>query len=355
MQRRHATAFRARAAALRGAMRRGALAWLVPLLVAGCTQAPPPGYPGYVEAEYVRVSSPLAGTLARLEVQRGQKVAADAPLFALESESERAAREEAQAQVARAQASLADLGKGRRPPEVAATRAQLAQAEAALRQSEAELARTEKLVADNFLPRQRLDDARAARDRDRARVRELGAQLQVVQLPARPDEIAAAQAQLKAATDALAQAQWRLDQKTQRAPVAGLVDDTLYRPGEWVAAGAPVVSLLPPGNVKVRFYVPEPMLARLRVGAAIRVRCDGCGDDVAAHVTFISPQAEYTPPVIYSRENRSKLVFLVEARPEAPDARLHPGLPVAVVSIADVAPGGSASAAPAAVEAYPPR
>jgi HlyD family secretion protein len=327
-----AAATDARAACSRHA---AALAVFAPavLALAGCAPAPPPGYPGYVEAEYVRVSAPLAGTLARLAVQRGQQVAADAPLFALESESERAARAEAQAQVARAEASLADLTKGRRPPEVAAARAQLAQAQAALRQSESELARTEKLVADRFLPRQRLDDARAARDRDAARVRELTAQVQVTQLPARPDTIEAAQAALKAANDALAQAQWRLDQKTQHAPVAGLVDDTLYRPGEWVAAGAPVVSLRPPGNVKVRFFVPEPVLSKLRVGAPIAVRCDGCGSDIAARITFISPQAEYTPPVIYSRENRAKLVFLVEARPEPADPRLHPGLPVAVVSI----------------------
>jgi len=104
----------------------------------------------------------------------------------------------------------------------------------------------------------------------------------------------------------------------------------LYRPGEWVAAGSPVVSLLPPGNVKIRFYVPEPALATLRRGAAVSVRCDGCSAPIAARVAFIAPQAEYTPPVIYSRENRSKLVFLVEARPDVPNAALHPGLPVEV-------------------------
>ena len=300
------------------------------VVVAGCSPVPPPGYPGYVEAEYVRVGAPLAGTLARLAVQRGDQVRAAAALFALESESERAAREQAEAQVARADAALANLAKGRRPPEVAAVRMQLAQAQAALRQSEADLARTEKLVADRFLPPQRLDEARSARDRDRARVGELTAQVQVTELPARPDEIVAARADLKAATDALAQAQWRLDQKTQAAPVAGVVTDTLFQPGEWVAAGAPVVSLLPPGNVKVRFFVPEPQLASLRVGAAVTVHCDGCATTVPARVTFIAPQAEYTPPVIYSRENRAKLVFLVEARPAAPDDRLHPGLPVEV-------------------------
>jgi HlyD family secretion protein len=154
--------------------------------------------------------------------------------------------------------------------------------------------------------------------------------VRIANLPARSDEIAAANAEVNAATDALAQAQWRIDQKSQAAPAAGLVADTLYRPGEWVAAGAPVVSLLPPGNVKVRFYVPETMLATIRTGDPVVVRCDGCGGDVAAKVSFIAPQAEYTPPVIYSRENRAKLVYHVEALPDAANPALHPGLPVEV-------------------------
>jgi HlyD family secretion protein len=175
-------------------------------------------------------------------------------------------------------------------------------------------------------------------------VRELSAQVQVSELPARPDAIAAARADLEAATNALAQAQWRLDQKTQRAPAAGVVDDTLFRPGEWVAAGTPVVSLLPPRNVKVRFFVPVPALSALRVGGDVSVRCDGCGGDIPARIAFIAPQAEYTPPVIYSRENRARLVFLVEARPQSSDLRLHPGLPVEV-AVAPTAPVAAADGA----------
>ncbi|MGE5088172.1 MAG: HlyD family secretion protein [Candidatus Levyibacteriota bacterium] len=314
-------------------MFRALLLALVPAVAAlgGCESAAPSHrFPGYVEGEYVRVASPLSGTLTRLAVERGAQVAAGAPLFALEDEQERAARAEAEARMHQAQASLADLEKGRRPPEVAAVRAQLAQAQASLAQSEADLVRTRKLVADRFLPPQQQDAAVAARDRDRARVAELDEQVRIANLPARSDAIAAARAEVKAAGDALAQAQWRIDQKSQAAPVAGLVDDTLYRPGEWVAAGAPVVSLLPPGNVKVRFFVPEAQLSTVRTGDAVSVHCDGCAHDIAARVRFIAPQAEYTPPVIYSRENRAKLVYLVEARPDVPDPALHPGLPVEV-------------------------
>jgi HlyD family secretion protein len=304
------------------------------LALAGCSPAPPAGYPGYVEGEFVRVAAPLSGTLLELAVQRGTEVAKEAPLFTLESEQERAARAEAQARVRQAQATLANLEKARRPPEIAAARAQLAQAQASLRQSDADLVRTQKLVADRFLPPQQRDQALAARDRDRGRVAELTQQLQVANLPARSDEIAAANAEVKAASDALAQAQWRVEQKSQTAPVAGLVADTLYRAGEWVAAGAPVVSLLPPANVKLRFYIPETLVGSLRIGDAVTVRCDGCGAEIPAQVRFIATQAEFTPPVIYSRENRSNLVFLVEAWPDSPNPALHPGLPVEVSPIA---------------------
>jgi len=303
----------------------------VSTVLAACSKAPSAGYPGYVEGEYVRVGAPLAGTLLKLAVERGTEVQRDAPLFVLESEQEQAARAEAEARMRQAQATLANLEKGRRPQEVAAVRAQLAQAQASLRQSEADLARTEKLVADKFLAPQKRDEALAARDRDRARVAELTHQVEIAQMPARADEIAAATAEVKAANDALAQAQWRLAQKSQTSPAAGLVADTLYRPGEWIPAGAPVVSLLPPGNVKVRFYIPETVVGTVRIGDPALVRCDGCGSDIAVKVRFIASQAEFTPPVIYSRENRSNLVFMMEARPDAPNPALHPGLPVEVM------------------------
>ena len=300
------------------------------LAIAGCHETPPAGYPGYVEGEFVRIAAPLSGTLLRLEVERGGQVAKDALLFTLESEQERGARAEADARVLQARATLANLEKGRRPPEIAAAQAQLAQAQASLRQSEADLARTQKLVAEKFLPPQQRDQALALRDRDRAHVAELQQQVRIAKLPARSDEIGAATAEVKAASDALGQAQWRVDQKAQVAPAAGLVADTFYRPGEWVVAGAPVVSLLPPANVKVRFYVPEARVGRLRIGDPVSARCDGCGADIPATVRFIAAKAEFTPPVIYSRENRANLVFLVEARPDAPNAALHPGLPVEV-------------------------
>ncbi len=290
-------------------------------------------FSGYVEADYVMVTSTIGGTLTRLEVARGDQVAAGAPLFALDDAAERAARDEAAARLAQAEAQLADLRLGRRQPEIDAIIAQRAQAEAALRQSQADFERQLQLRRTRVSSQKQLDDARAQRDRDQSRLAELDAQLEVARMPAREDEIRAAEAAVTAAGAALTQAEWRLGQKTGVAPQAGLVVDTLYRPGEMVAAGLPVVQLLPPANVKIRFFVPEQVVAQVTIGQTVRVACDGCGPPVDATVRFISPQAEFTPPVIYSREQRARLVFMVEARPNERPETLHVGQPVDVTLV----------------------
>lgn len=307
------------------------LSILAAFLLAACDKSADDFYPGYAEAEYVRLATPIAGTLVKLHVNRGDKVEQNAPAFVLEQESERAARAEAAARVERASAQLANLKKGRRPDELAAIGAQLGQAEAALALSTSNLARQRKLVADHFISAASLDEARAALERDQARVNELRAQLRVARLGARSDEIDAAEQELKSAEAQLAQAEWKLAQKTLRMPVAGDVADVLYREGEFVQAGSPVVSLLPPQNIKLRFFVPEPALAPLRLGQDVVVQCDGCPGTIAAKISYISSAPEYTSPLIYSKENRAALVFMIEARP-APEraAALHPGQPVEI-------------------------
>ena len=284
---------------------------------------------GYVEGEYVYVAAPVAGRLETLHVARGAQVAAGALLFQLDRSSEQPARDDAAARLARAEANLANLGKGKRPSEIESLEAQLAQANAMLELSEVALQRREQLVETRAVSREAVDEARATHDRNEARIAELQAELATARLGARADEIEAAGAEVTAARAQLAQAAWRLDELAQAAPQAGLVVDTLYRPGEWVAAGAPVVSLLPPENVKVRFFVPEPRLGAIQVGDEVQVRCDACASDLSAVISYISPDAEYTPPVIYSREMRAKLVYLVEAQPRQP-AALRPGQPVDV-------------------------
>jgi HlyD family secretion protein len=171
-------------------------------------------------------------------------------------------------------------------------------ARAALVLSEAEFARQEKLFRTGPAAAQDYDRARSTRDQDRQRV---------------------------------TQAEWNFNQKRQSAPLAGLVYDTLFRQGEWVAAGKPVVVLLPPQNIKVRAFVPETQVGSIHYGDTTRVSVDGVPDPFIGKVSYISPHAEYTPPVIYSRESRAKLVFMIESvfDPEV-SANLHPGQPVDV-------------------------
>jgi HlyD family secretion protein len=300
-------------------------------LVAGCQEPVDHGWSGYAEGDYVYIAAPVAGTLKTLAVQAGQEVAAGSPLFTLDATPEQAARAEAEARVRVAQAQADNTTKGRRRDELAVVRAQLAQARAQAARAETEWHRQKALVDQNFVSRSRLDDASTARTQARDRVTELEASLRVAQLPARVDERESAQAQVEAAKAAHGQLSWREKQTAQAAPSAGLVADTFWRVGEYVPAGQPIVSLLPPAARKARFYVPEVELGRLKVGQAVQVRCDGCGAPIAARISRIATQPEYTPPVIYSNTQRTKLVFLVEARPEASDAaKLHPGQPLDV-------------------------
>ena len=305
--------------------------WAI-VALAACSGQAPSGYQGYIEGEFVNVAAPLAGRVDALAVKRGDEVAVGTRLYALEAVSEAAAQRQAAEQVKVAEAQLADLKQGRRPPEQDVTRAQLAQAQVDEQKSATQLARDEAQYRIGGIARAQLDDSRSARDAAQARVVQLRSELAVAQLPSRDEQVKAQSAQVAAARAALEQAAWKLDQKSVLATRAGRVFDTLYREGEWVAAGSPVVRMLPPGNVKVRFFVPETIVGQLAIGRAAALQCDGCGGDIPVTLTYVSTEAEFTPPIIYSNETKSKLVFMVEARPAIENAkRLHPGQPVNVV------------------------
>ena len=309
------------------------------LLLLGCTPAAAPGWSGYVEGDTIYVAPALGGTLLTLNVRAGDEVSQDAPLFALESASEQAARLEADARVIHAQAQVANSAKGKRQDEIAVTQAQLQQAQDQLKLAAAALARDQPLHLQGFVSAARLEDERTLLAQSRAKVDELSAQLRVARLPARADERAAAVADAQAATQVLAQNAWREGQKSRTAPASGRITDLFFRVGEWVQPGQPVLALLPPGQVKVRFFVPESAVGGLRAGAPVLIHCDGCPAPVPAKITFIANRAEYTPPVIYSNAQRAKLVFMVEARPDPADAaRLHPGQPVDVQAVNGTAP-----------------
>jgi len=306
-------------------------ACLAAAALAACSDPPRDSWQGYVEGEFVSLAAPYAGQLLKLHVRRGDQVSAGQPVFALEQESERAARLEAEQRLRTAEARLANLQARKRPDEIAALRAELENAHAALALSATQRTQQQQLYRGGFTSAARLDEANSAYERDRARVAEAEAQLKTSLLPiGRDAERKAAQGEVAAARAALAQAAWRQEQKNLAAPVSGLVQDTFFVEGEWVPAGRPVAMLLPPGNVKVRFYVPETALQSFLPGRPLQIGCTGC-PPIAAKVTYVSSQAEYTPPVLYSKEQRHKLMYLIEARP-APGAgaALRPGQPVDV-------------------------
>ena len=301
------------------------------IFIAGCSPNPSNVFQGYIEGEYVYVAAPLGGSLTNLAVARGNSVTNSQLLFELERGSEADAVRQAEKNLAQARSQLDDLTKGRRPTEIASLEAQLDRAKSDLKLADAELARREQLGGADVVSKEELDQARAQRDADQAQVNQFAADLETARLGGREDAVSAAQAAVASQTAALDKAKWSFDQKQQFAPTNAFVQDTLYRRGEWVAAGNPVVVLLPPENLKVRFFAPETALAQIKAGQSVEVSFDGATKYYSATVNYISTQAEFTPPVLYNRENRSKLVYMIEAKFSPADAAdLRPGQPVDV-------------------------
>lgn len=288
-------------------------------------------YQGYAEGEYVFVAPQESARIAEVAVQRGQRVRQGDILFRMEATDVAAEHAEAMAKLAQAEAQLADLEKSqKRDPEIAAIKAQIEQASATFVQADRDFTRKKELASRDFVSTLSLDTARAARDRSEAQINELKSQLENAGLSARPDDIAAAHRNVEAARAALTRAEWRLNERIVRAPEAGYIEDTLRRTGEIASPTAPVISLLPPQNRKIRFFVPEADLQGVKVGQQVALACDHCPSGLAGEVTYVSSDAEFTPPVIFSVESRQKLVFMVEARPLGEAIRLNPGQPVDV-------------------------
>ena len=248
------------------------------LLPAGCDGAPDGVWQGYAEGEYVRVGPIDGGTIDEIAVARGDRVEKGTLLFRLDLTAETAASEQ--------------------------TAAQLAEAKTGLDDAQRELKRMETLHAGGNVAQAILDTARAQLDRAGSR--------------------------MLAAAAAHDQAKWRLARRKGHAPTAAIVQDIMFRPGEFAAASQPVVSLLPPENIKVRFFVPEADLGRVRIGNPVILSCSGCPEKFDGTIRFVSTETEFTPPVIYSDRAKEKLVYMVEAVPDVTPEALHPGQPVTV-------------------------
>lgn len=294
-------------------------------LVLARGHAPPRALSGYIEGEPLYLAAPISGQVTQLEVVRGQRVAAGDSLFTVDPRTLAAQRDSASGQIAQA-SSAQSAARATAAQLMAQAAAAKANADEAAREAQ----RQETLLRAGHGAVALQDVQRAQAGAEAARAQWRAAERQAAAARA---EIGGAGGQLSQARAARADAEAKLDQTAPRAPAAARVEDTFFQTGEWAAANQPVVSLLPDDRVRLRFFVPEREAARYRIGRRVSFACDACPAGLTAVINYVSPQPEFTPPVIYSLQSRDRLVFLVEARPAHPDG-LTPGLPI------DVAPLG---------------
>jgi HlyD family secretion protein len=301
------------------------------LLISGCHHYKNKVVQGYIEGSYTYLASAIGGTLEKLPVARGDQIKTHNLIFVLDQQPETDQLQQAQKNLAQTRQTLMDLKKGQRQTVLEQIKARRAQTIAAMTLDRKTLIRYKKLYLKGAIDKQSVDTAQANFDRDMKKIKELNANLAEAKLGARTNQIKAQQEAVAAAKADVRQAQWALHQKTGDAPISALVFDTYYRVGEYVPAGQPIVSLLAPQNIELIFFIPEPLLSVISLGQIVQFGCDSCKEKTPAAISFISSEAEYTPPVIYSKAARDKLVYRVEAK-IAPDlaVHFHTGQPVDV-------------------------
>jgi HlyD family secretion protein len=292
-----------------------------------CEAPPDDHWLGYVEGEMALIAAPQPGWITTVNVTRGSQIKSGDALFTLDAVRELASRDNANAQIAGAKEQA-----GQAAAQVAQAVAQQAQIDADIVKTQKELARQGDLVQMGGSPRRDLEVAQAAYDSARAQRSQFAAIQTQAAAARRQAEALARQGQATLDT-----AEFNLSERAVRALIGGEVQDIYFRQGEYANAGAPVVAVLPPENVFVRFFVPEPQIAAMKLGTQVHIGCDGCAANLVATISFIAAQTEFTPPVIYSVGNRERLVFKVEAR-TTNGLPIRPGLPVEVWPVVANAP-----------------
>lgn len=287
-------------------------------------------FSGYIEAEYVYVSALESGWITTNAVREGDMVEEGQALLTLDKTHQFIELKAAKEQVEKAQAQYQDLVTGARPDEINRLNAQRKEAIAARALAGVERRRLAALRAKGAAAQSSVDQAIAEFNAADARVDSIDAEIRLAKSASRENTIAAAKAALNVAKTTVDSAQWRLDQRTVYARRAGRVEQVYFRQGEQIAAGAPILALLPDDALKVRFFVPQSKLANFPIGMTVSVKQDGVTEPVTAQVAYIANGPEYTPPVIYSVASRQKLVFLIEAALK-PGSGLRPGQPVDVL------------------------
>jgi HlyD family secretion protein len=298
----------------------------------GCSKKSNNTYTGYVEGEFVQISAEISGRLQNLAIDRGQYVKKDQLLFSLEANNELYAKQQAQAVVDLKQANLDNLLKGQRPDEIEVLIAKREQINNSLTLAEIRLNRNKKLVKAGAITQDQFDESYTIYKTTKEELTAADAQIRTAKSGARVDEIIAAKADLEDAKANLREAAYRLSKKTISTNIEAFVQDTLYKPNEWIASGVPVITLLPADNLKVRFFVPEQDISSIKTGQNVRIFCDSHKGVIIASINYKSTEVEYTPPIIFSNNTRKKLMFLIEAKiPAQYSTILHPGQPVDLV------------------------
>ena len=309
----------------------GFFAWLMGLLsfIPGLGHPGPATWNGYVEDDYVYASAPSAGTIQSIAVKEGQLVRKGDTLFVLDQSQQQAQYDAARARADAAEATLQNLQTGSRQEEIDVTKAQLSKAQADLHLAEQNLARTQDLFDRGLAPMATLDQSKATVKAAQAAVDQLAAQLKVQQLPARDAQQIAAEANLAAAKADAETARAALDNRTVIAPEDGRIERLFYKSGEVAGAGVPVLSLSGADAMKVLFYVSEVDRQQFALGDVVQVSCDGCAQGLTATISHFASDPQFTPPIIYSRDERHRLVFLTEATLDTQSSVL-PGQPVSI-------------------------
>lgn len=285
---------------------------------------------GYVEGRQLNLAPRSVGILTSLSVNEGDNIDAGMMLFAVDSERAAAALNEAIAASAAAEAQLMNLQKGGRPEEIRAAEETLRDAEAAYKLAEQTFERTKNLVDRGVLSTARLDQDRATLDSTKARVTEAQSRLEIIALPARSDIISAAEREVEASKSAIFRAETELKDRSVTAPASGRIETIFRRVGEIAGPSQAVLALLPPDQKRIRFFVPAPIHSTIKHGAKVTLSCDTCSDGLSGEIVYIADQTEFTPPIIFSENEREKLVYMVEADPDNPET-FHNGQPVKVV------------------------
>ncbi len=279
------------------------------LIITGCDNKPENRLSGYSHGEFVYLSYSSTAKIEQLFIKKGDNVTPGQELVKIESFDAQNIFLRAEEKLSAESALLRNLESGERPEELDIIRAQIKKARSAESQVKRQLERYRNLYASRAISLAEWEDIRDELTQKGAQVEELINQLKARQLPARQDEISKQLSMVAAAKLERDKALWDVQQTTIVSPVNAKVFDIIYRAGERPTAGRPIISLLPPENIKVRFYIPEAMLGKFKIGTKVKLICDGCAEHIAGVINYISPEAEFTPPVIYSTKRREKLIF----------------------------------------------